>query len=794
MDIPHKSIEQYDSLEKKYNFLKWAIKKHWYVYLIVLFLAGLIASLINALKTPIFTSHAKIAIFEDNSSTNGLEKVPVIELFNGQSNLDYQVGILNSPSFLIEVVEKMRLNVNIYKSGRLRDIDLYQNPPIEVVIDDNSIKKIPSIKFKATILPGDKIRIQTKTKTAICPLNSPIKIFKPYHVMFAKGPAYNQSINGNFKVVIRSLDEATDNYDGRYQAVKENTKSNIVLLDIKEPDPVRAARVLDCIINSYIKKDIVGKTTSLDTAFQFLNSRINSVTIELAKLESNISKYKNENRLLDYATQSLSILQKEDLAEQETKRLSLQLSIINNFETYLNEHLYSIAPFYPDIKNYPTIIDNISRYNALLQERNNSVTVYKEKNPRIQDMDRSLATLRNELKFGLGKIKEQINTQLNSSKNNASAIFTEGSRLPSKEAGLLDYTRKQNILQDLLVYLLKSREEIDLSRKQIISSVKPMDNPKILFYPINVNTQRVYFIAILFAFIIPTTYLGFRNQASRRIFNLSDINARTELPVIGKINHCSGQKKMRLHDLQLISEQVRFLRSNLFLLLNGAPNKCILVTSSIEGEGKSFTSLNLANSVAMLGKKVLLMELDLRRPAIATKLGYSQSLGFMDMIKEDDRDYSKYIQKQAHCNTLDLITSGTVNLANASDILLQPSVKEFMQWAKQNYEFIILDTPPMGLVSDAQLLSKYADVTLFVMRFGYTGKEFINFANKLSKDGTLKNIRIVLNDININKAIFDDGDMFSQTYGYGYAYYNVAEKSSEYEVKLKKRLEQEIII
>ena len=166
----------------------------------------------------------------------------------------------------------------------------------------------------------------------------------------------------------------------------------------------------------------------------------------------------------------------------------------------------------------------------------------------------------------------------------------------------------------------------------------------------------------------------------------------------------------------------------------------------------------------------------------------------MDMIKEDDRDYTKYIQKQAHCNTLDLITSGTVNLANASDILLQPSVKEFMQWAKQNYEFIIFDTPPMGLVSDAQLLSKYADVTLFVMRFGYTGKEFINFANKLSKDGTLKNIRIVLNDININKAIFDDGDMFSQTYGYGYAYYNVTEKSSEYEVKLKKRLEQEIII
>ena len=476
-------------------------------------------------------------------------------------------------------------------------------------------------------------------------------------------------------------------------------------------------------------------------------------------VETNVEQFKRNNNIsTDLRTQSGLLLENVSDLEKMITQQEVQTNVVGSIEQHLNSNAFRVVPGALVIQD-PTYLSMVEKYNMLVLERDNQLQTTKEDNPFIKSLNQQILNLKADILTSLSNIKRGMRIAKNDFSQKKDRLLGEISLVPSKERAFIEISRQQNVKQQLYLYLLQKREETAISKSGTLANsrlIEPAISGPLPFSP---KRKLIYLGALVIGILIPAGLIFAKDLLNNKITRKEDITRITEVPIFGELGHNNtGENIIARQDARtVLAEQFRLMRTNLHFLLKGNTHQVILLTSSMSGEGKSFLCANLALSLAISGKKVVLMELDLRRPKVSKLLGLPGNKGFTNFVVED-MPMSRLLQPTTLDPNLFVISAGTIP-PNPAELILMEKVTTLFDYLRKEFDFIIVDTAPVGLVTDALLVSKYADANIYVVRQNYTLKEHINIINDLAVNAKMANMSILINDVK-NKG----------SYGYGYGY------------------------
>jgi tyrosine-protein kinase Etk/Wzc len=758
-----------------YNFLQqW----YWFVTAIAICLLG--GYLYIRYTTPIYSINSKILIKDDKSGSSGASNEDLLsqlDIFNTKNNVNNEKQVLQTHYLVKKVVNALQLNVSYFTVGNIKSTELYKNCPFQIrVIYLKDSTPIQTFNLKPlenghafTIHNGNfgrKYRLYDTLKTK--------------NVSFVILPTGNGVWNdNNYLITISTPDATTEKYLDALSFIIDDKQASVISVNLKETVPQKGEDILNKLYELYTSMNEEDKNKIADSTIHFIDDRLAVVSNQLAGVENDIEQFKVKNQLSTDLTEQarLALNNASDIQQQLTAQ-DVQINVVQSIEDHLKGGNQRIVPNAAVIQD-PTYITTVQEYNALVLERDRQLQTTKPDNPVVQNLTSQINTVRNNLLVTLENIKRQMQISRNelASKN---AQFLNQIRLgPSKERAIIDISRQQNVQEQLYLYLLQKREETAISRSGTLANSRLIEPGKSDTLPFTPKKSLLYSIAFCLGILIPSAIIYFKNLLNNTVTDSSDITQETDIPLLGEIGHNKTGKTLvaEQNSRTALAEQFRVLRTNLQFLSGGKDKKVVMITSSTGGEGKSFLSINLGSTLAISNKKVVLIELDLRKPKLSKELGFTTERGFTDYLISKYKKEEIIKATSVHPN-LFLISAGTIP-PNPAELLLSPEVDELFAWLKTKFDYIIVDTAPAGLVIDAVLISKHVDTSIYVVRQGYTLKGQIRMINDFKQSGKLPNLAVLLNDVKVNKTYGYKYGYGGNGYGYNSDYYSDGEKKKK---------------
>lgn len=746
----------------------------WYWFFISVILFGMLAFLYLRYATPTYKISAKLLV-NDNSGGSGASEASLLSdlgLFSTQSNVNNEVQILKSKTLLYKVIDNLRLNVTYIGQGDVKTKDIYLHSPFAISFLNNkteNLKEGEVLHLDATVTAnGVKLSNPNVTLNA----NYGDTIHAAFGTFFVTKTGYPFKEDISYGVDIISPDYAFSLLYPNFLITVTNDDVTTIDLTYTTPVPEKGTDILNNLISVYIRSNIDENNRVADSTISFIDSRLNIVMNELNNIEQQISSFKSANSLTDIAEQSRQLVTVNTELQKQLSQQSVQVEVIESLEKYLMDEKNNkrIMPTTAPIQD-PAFVALLDKYNNLQLQREQLLSNSTEANPSVKNIDAQLISIRGDLVRLMGSFKRALLAQQRELVRTNSQTSGMIRQVPAQEKTFLEYSRQQNIKQELYLYLLKKREETAVSRFNNVAPVRILDKARSDAFPFSPNKILIVSTALLMGLFFPASILFFRDYFNNRIADEDDVAKITKAPVAALISHNHSDKSLVVDEKSrsAISEQFRSLRSNLQFLLAGSKGKSILLTSSMSSEGKSFIAMNLGSVLGISGKKVLLLEFDLRKPKLSQYLGKENISGFSNYVVGDVSIENLIVPSGIHPNVY-LVNSGPMP-PNPSEILMHEKVGELMEYARKEFDYIIIDTPPIGLVSDAHTLAKYADVIFYVVRQNYTTKYQVKIVEDMRVNKKMKNINVVLNDVR-RKAGYGYGSKYGYGYAYGYGYGN----------------------
>lgn len=743
------------------------ILTYWPVFIVSVIVALLIAFVYTRYATPLYEVKAKMLIKDDQKG--GLANGQLLEEFGMQSpgaNVENEIEILQSRTLMMRVVDALNLNVHYYAPGRIITSEYYgkEIPYNLIPLQKDKIIASSSYSLKITdentfVLKSNKEEWKGRWGDT---LNLPIGATAFISHTYDANPAY---FFKEYKVVINPVEKEAISKLRALDASPVSNKATIIELEMKEALPQRGEELLNTLIKAYIYANVDDRNSTMEATVDFIDKRLTLVTSELSGIEHNIEEFKSSRKLTDLTEQTKMLL---DYSTDYSKRITekeVQLRVIESLEKYLNddENKDKMVPSALLIQD-ESAMAAMDRYNELQLKRSTLLLTKTESNPVIKNIDLQLESIRDDMTRSLSTLKRSIDVSARELKNHAGVLESEIRQLPENERIFLEYSRQQHIKQELYLYLLKKREETAISKSSTIPNARIVDPAKSEQRPYAPQKGRVYLMALTLGLLLPGTWVFAREVFNTKITGKDDVRKHTSMNIISEIGHSDNNEHVVINkdSRNAIAEQFRSLRTNVQFLAGDKQHKVILLTSGVSGEGKSFISLNLAAALAQSGDKVILLELDLRKPKISSNLTLETTNGFsgyaIGRVAATDIVYPSGIS-----DTLYVIPSGAVP-PNPSELLLSAKLTELISKLKEEYDYIIIDSAPVGLVTDAQILSKQADIALYVCRVDYTKKEHLDNAEELIRSGKMPTMHLVLNDSRKESSAYGYGTYGTDSY------------------------------
>ena len=551
-------------------------------------------------------------------------------------------------------------------------------------------------------------------------------------------------------------------------------QSTVIDLRIEGEVPKRGEDILNELLKVYNEAAILDKNKLAANTLKFVNERLAYVSQDLDSIERALQNFKAKNRITDISAQGQIFLQTVAANDQKISDINVQLAMLDQVEQYVKQKgdLGGIVPATLGDSD-PVLTDLLQKLADLELQYTQTKKIVPENNPAVVAMV-----------DGINRLKPQILENIESQRQNLLAGRADltatsneyGSMLktiPTKERELLSITRQQVIKNNIYTFLLQKREETALSFASAVADSRILDHAETSDVPVSPRKKLIYLGAFLSAIFIGIGFIIIKDMLTRTVQERADIEKYTDIPFLGEVNYDRSKTPFVISEgkRSFIAEQFRQLRTSLGYLGLDENHKRILLTSSISGEGKSFIAINLGISFALMGKKVALLELDLRKPKVSEQFKISRQAGLSNYLigklSPDD------IIKNTSFDNLFLIPAGPIP-PNPSELISNGRLAELLTHLEQSFDYIIIDTAPVNPVTDAFIISPLADVTLFVIRHDYTPKVFLQKLTQQHKISTLKNPAIIYNGIR-GKGVNKYG------YGYGYGYgYTEDEKDSRW--------------
>ncbi|HKL03969.1 MAG TPA: polysaccharide biosynthesis tyrosine autokinase, partial [Cryomorphaceae bacterium] len=494
----------------------------------------------------------------------------------------------------------------------------------------------------------------------------------------------------------------------------------------------------------------------------FIDERLDYLTQELNRVEQNVEDYKQRYELTDVETQAQEYSSQKMINRRDVEDINIQIQVLTSIEEYLSgqsEGNYNIVPSTLSIED-ATLNGLIAKFNELQLERERVLRNTRPSNPVVLNMNDQLDNLIDNIRENLRNIKESLLITRRNLMAKSGIVDTKVKMVPMIERQLIEITRQQEIKRSLYIYLLQKKEEASLTLAASVSDLRVVD-PPLLMGQVAPKKTNIYGYALILGLFIPFLGIYIKELVGSKIETRSEVESLTRTPILGEI--CMNKSKefvvASVKKRTPVAEMFRLLRTNLRFALTGKDNKVVLVTSSMNGEGKSFFSINMATTLAGAGKKVIILECDLRRPTILEKLGIDKAKkGLTDFVVGEVSNLEDVIFNSGVEDKMDILPAGSMS-PNPAEILLNEKVGQIIEELRQNYDYILLDTPPVGMVADALTLNEFADLSVYLVRYNYTERKQLKTIEDLFMGKQLNNPLLVLNGSKkVNSAYY--------TYGY----------------------------
>ncbi len=676
-------------------------------------------------------------------------------------SVDDEIEFLKSRNLLLRVVHELSLNTSYYLQGRFKDVEVYEKYlPIKLIINN-----LDSTAFDKTVtvqLTSANWFLLSEGKGVVSTHEFGQQITRPYGTFTIVSTPNLLKVRqtADKKIIIRFRDpkDLVRQLSSSLAVVPVKKDGNVLQISLVDALPERGMAVVNKLLEDYNREGLEDKNLVATNTIAFLDNRLKYLTVELSGVEKNVEEYKRQNEVADVSTQASNYVQQASENNQKLSDWATQIDVLESIEDYLgkgNSQL-KVVPSTLGIQDQ-TLLGLIGKFNDLQMERERMLRTTEPGNPLVQTMTEQIANLRSNILENLRNIKNGLVITSNNLKASSRQFSSHIRNVPVIERELTEINRQQAIKQNLYVYLLQKREEAALVLAATISSLRVIDSATVEPFPVSPNKRLMYLVALLLGLGVPFAGIYVKDLLNDKVRTRQDVEQLTRTPILGELAHnTDGTVAVTKNNRSPAAETFRFIRANLSFAAVSRENKVLLVTSGMGGEGKTFFSINLGASLVLAGKRVLLLELDLRKPALSKELDLTAGPGLTDYLVSNDLLVHDIVKISNKVPGLMVISSGPIP-PNPAELMMSPKLARLMAELRQSFDHIIIDTAPVGLVADALGLGPLIDSAIYLVRQNYTYKKQLAIIDNIHRANSLIHSMIVLNDV------ADNG-----TYGYYY--------------------------
>lgn len=762
--MKHTEYDEFETVDQEDStYLKDLIAKTiqaWPLFLISIILCLAIAWVYLQYQTPQYSIKAKIMVQDQEKNAPSYGSAEALTnlsgLLGGQSNVENEVEVLKTTYLMESLVRDKNLQTTWYKTGTLKNTELNDAP---FQLDTHELNdSIPTTLFILTVLDTASFNLTYTDPFSDEKISKKLAFDNRFNIArfgkftvsnpYEKGAYADPGNPEEYILSLSSVDSKVTALSNRLNINLTNKQASIIDIEFEYPLPMKGERILNDYINEYTRQNIQNKSRIADSTIAFIDERILLVNLELNSIEGNIQRFMEGHGLANISEQSKLLLNRSRESIDQLTEIGMRIQMIDAIKELLgsekdNSRLVSSSLLSED----PGFNALISSYNNLNLERENLLLSYTPDNPFVTNIDKRIGSVRDDILEYLENTRSTLDVKRQEIQKQVGSMEESIHGVPAQERTFLDLSRQQQLKQELYLYLLQKREETAVAKTSNIAGIRVIDPPKSGIAPVSPKKNLILALAFLAGLALPVSFIYLKDLLNTHVRSRKDVEKLTSVPVVGVLSHYKGRDQFIFNGRRsAISEQFRALRTNLQFFLNNASEKVILVTSGMPGEGKSFTSLNLAKVYTLLNKTVLLIEFDLRKPRLSKAFGIEGKTGLSNYIVDEHMKDTDFVVPIDEEGKLFLAPSGPVP-PNPSELILRPRVAELINEAKKKFDYIIIDAPPIGAVTDAQLLSRYADLCVYLVRCKYTPNTLLEIPEELYTSRKMERISIVLNDV-----------------------------------------------
>lgn len=750
------------------------LASQWKWFLLSILICGGIAWY-NYARAPLVYFRSATVIIKDPSnkaSTSGLDR---FDNFINKVNVANEILQFRSKKLMREVVQRVHADVSYQIKDGLRSNELYNESPVLVSLPDalpeQSFSFTMTLKDAKTVTLSDFSGIEAKPSYEVA-LNDTVAIAQGMNVVVtATNYLHDSWLNTPIRVQKLPVESMVNYYKNALGIQQEEEESSILTLALKDSSPARAEDVLNTLITVYNEEAIKEKNQVAVNTANFINERLIIIERELGNVESNLESFKQRNQIVDIASSAGMYMTESQKYNADAMELETQLRLANFIKDYLTDPSKEtdLIPSNTGISDM-NIENQISLYNAAKLKRDHLIDDSSVNNPVVQELNNSLRAMKQSIIRAVDNMIVSLNVKRNDAQNREMRAQDRVTAIPTKERQMLSIERQQKIKEALYLFLLNKREENALSQAMADNNARVIDGAEGSNAPISPNRNRILLLGLLVGIALPGAVCLAILFMDTRVHGRKDIEGVTSVPYLGEIpldkeamkDHRKQVMAVKEQGDDIVSEAFRILRTNMaFLSKKDKPAQVITFTSFNIGAGKTFIARNLSMSLAYLKKRVVMVDLDIRKGTLSRHFGHYH-VGVTNYLSDNTVKVDDIIQ---HQEGFDLIPAGIL-APNPAELLMDNRLDELMNELRTRYDYIIADNVPVGLIADATIANRIADLTIFVVRAGKLDRRQLPDIEKLYQEKKLKNMALVLNGANPERH----GYGYSYGYGYGYGY------------------------
>ena len=783
--------EKEEKTDFKAILFKYAIHWPWFLACTLLCMAG---AWLYLCYTPSVYNISASVIIKDNDknskASSGMADLEDLGFYSSINNFDNEVEILQSRTLIKKVVEELDLYISYATKSSFHDIELYKSSPVKVWITPEEAQKLPApARLHLTLQPGNKLNVKLRIGE------------EEYNKQFDKLPALLTTPSGTFSftpkdsTTVQSTQEimatvssprsVANAYRGALSIEPTSKSTTIAQISVKSTHTQRGMDFINKLVEVYNRDANDDKNEVATKTAEFIDERIKIINGELGTTEQELETFKRDAGLTDLKSDAQLALSENSEYEKKRAENSTQLRLVQFLASYANnpDHAYEVLPVNVGLTD-TGLTELINRYNEMLLERKRLLRSSQENNPVVVNLDASIRAMRSNVLTTINSVQRGLAITQADLERQAGKYAGRITNAPGQERQLVSISRQQEIKAGLYLMLLQKREENAITLASTANNARIVDEALADAIPVSPKGKMIYLVALILGVALPVAVIYIIELFKYKIEGRADVEKITSLPIVGDVpfsENKSSEGAIVVHENQndLMAETFRNVRTNVLYMMK-SNEKVILVTSTTTGEGKTFIASNLAVSLALLGKKIVIVGLDIRKPGLnkAFQLSRKEQGISQFLANPEHTDLMSLVQVSNINPNLSILPGGPIP-PNPTELVARESLPQAIDILKKHFDYIILDTAPIGMVTDTQLISRVANASIYVCRADYTHKADYTLINELGEQKKLPNLCTIINGLDMKKKkygyYYGYGKYgkyygYGKKYGYGYGY------------------------